>query len=97
MDYALMDIGGGVGFFGTLLIGILAGWATEKITKASHGLITNLVLGIAGAYVGGFLANLAGIRLGEVFEGWFWGNLIVAIVGAVVLIMGYRMLTSKGN
>ena len=97
MDYALMDIGGGVGFFGTLVIGILAGWAAEKITKARHGLFTNLILGIAGAYVGAFLANLAGIRLGELFQGWFWGNLIVAIVGAVVLIMGYRLLTSKGK
>ena len=97
MSYSLMDLGGGVGFFGTLLIGILAGWIAEKLTKASHGLITNLVLGIAGAYIGAFLANALGLRLGEMFQGWFWGNLIVAVAGAVVLILGYRLLTSKGK
>lgn len=97
MDYAMMDLGGGVGFFGTLLIGFLAGWAAEKITQAKHGLITNIVLGILGAYVGAFLANALGIRLGEIFQGWFWGNLIVAACGAVVLILGYRLITSKGK
>ena len=97
MSQSLMDIGGGVGFFGTLFIGILAGWIAEKLTKSSHGLITNLVLGIAGAYVGAFLANALGLRLGEMFQGWFWGNLIVAAAGAVVLILGYRLLTSKGK
>ncbi|MEM7425065.1 MAG: GlsB/YeaQ/YmgE family stress response membrane protein [Pseudomonadota bacterium] len=97
MDMALMDIGGGVGFFGTLLIGGLAGWIAEKLTKARHGLITNIVLGILGAYVGAFLANALGIRLGEIFQGWFWGNLIVAAAGAVVLILGYRLITSKNK
>ncbi len=38
----LMDLGGGVGFFGTLLIGVVAGWIAEKITQGEHGLITNL-------------------------------------------------------
>ena len=97
MDYAMMDLGGGVGFFGTLLIGGLAGWVAEKLTKGSHGLITNIILGILGAYVGAFLANALGIRLEEIFQGWFWGNLIVAAFGAVVLILGYRLLTSKGK
>ena len=97
MDYAMMDLGGGVGFFGTLLIGGLAGWVAEKLTQGKHGLITNIVLGIAGAYVGAFLANALGIKLGEIFQGWFWGNLIVAAFGAVVLILGYRLLTSKGK
>ena len=49
----LMDLGGGVGFFGTLLIGALAGWIAEKVTRGEHGLITNLIIGILGAYIGG--------------------------------------------
>ena len=89
---SLMDLGGGVGFFGTLLIGAIAGWIAEKLTKSDHGLLTNIVIGIAGAFVGGWLANLVGLRLGEVFQGWFWGNLLVSVVGAVILITGYRML-----
>ena len=92
---SLMDLGGGVGFFGTLLIGAIAGWIAEKLTKSDHGLLTNIVIGIAGAFVGGWLANVVGLRLGEVFEGWFWGNLLISVVGAVILITGYRMLRGR--
>ena len=91
----LMDLGGGVGFFGTLLIGVLAGWIAEKITRGEHGLITHLIIGILGAYIGGFLANALGLRLGEVFHGWFWGNLLVSVVGAVILILAYRLVMGR--
>jgi len=71
---SLMDLGGGVGIFGTLLIGAVAGWIAEKLTKGDHGLLTNIVIGIAGSFVGGWLANVMGLRLGEIFQGWFFGN-----------------------
>lgn len=88
----LMDLGGGVGFFGTLLIGGLAGWIAEKLTRSEMGLILNIIIGIIGAFIGAFLANALGLRLGEMFQGWFWGNLLVAVVGAVILIMIVKML-----
>ena len=47
----------GVGFFGMLIIGILAGYIAEKVTSSDHGLLTNLLVGIAGSFVGGTLAN----------------------------------------
>jgi uncharacterized membrane protein YeaQ/YmgE (transglycosylase-associated protein family) len=95
MDMALMDLGGGVGIFGTLLIGGVAGWFAEKLTGASHGLLTNIVIGILGAFVGGWIANALGLQLGELFNGWFWGNVLVSVVGAVLLITVYRMLRGK--
>lgn len=88
----LMDLGDGVGWFGTLLIGAIAGWIAEKLTKSDMGLILNIIVGIIGAYIGAFLANALNLRLTEVFQGWFWGNLLVAVVGAVILIMVVRML-----
>ena len=91
----LMDLGGGVGIIGTLFIGALAGWIAERIMRANHGLLTNIVVGIIGAYIGAFLANALGLRLGEIFQGWFWGNLIVAVVGACILISLYRMIRSR--
>ena len=86
MEYNLMDLGGGVGWIGTLFIGGLAGWIAEKITRTDMGLLMNIIVGIIGAYIGAFLANALGLRLGEVFQGWFWGNLLVAVVGAVILL-----------
>ena len=39
----------GVGWFATIVIGILAGWIAEKVTSRNHGLITNLIVGLVGA------------------------------------------------
>lgn len=91
----LMDLGGGVGWIGTLIIGGLAGWIAEKVMKENHGLLMNIIIGIIGSYLGAFIANALGIRLGEVFQGWFWGNLIVAAVGAIVLLWLVRMFRNR--
>ena len=75
----------GVGFFGMLIIGILAGWIAEKVTASDHGLLTNLLVGIAGSFVGGTLANLFHIE----FYGWL-GSLIVASIGAIPALSSAR-------
>ena len=91
----LMDLGGGVGWIGTLIIGALAGFIADKVMKTNHGLLMNIVIGVIGSYIGAFLANAFGIQLGEIFQGWFWGNLIVAAVGAIVLLFVLRLLRSR--
>ncbi len=78
----------GVGFIGMLIIGIVAGYIAEKVTASDHGLLTNLIVGIAGSFVGGNLARLINIE----FYGWL-GNLIVATIGAVLLIWIWRKLS----
>ena len=92
---SLMDLGGGVGWIGTLFIGALAGWIAEKVMKADHGLLMNIIVGIIGSYLGAFLANALDIRLGELFEGWFLGNLVVAVVGAVILLFIVRLVRKR--
>jgi uncharacterized membrane protein YeaQ/YmgE (transglycosylase-associated protein family) len=52
----------GVGFIGMLIIGILAGWIAEKVTASDHGLLTNLLVGVAGSFVGGNLAALMNVE-----------------------------------
>ena len=91
----LMDLGGGVGWIGTLFIGALAGIIADKVMKSNHGLLMNIVIGIVGSYIGAFLANALGIQLGEIFSGWFWGNLIVAAIGAVVLLWALRLVRGR--
>lgn len=71
----------GVGFFGMLLIGFLAGYVAERTMNRDHGVLTNILVGIAGSFVGGTLAGLLGIN----YYG-FAGNLIVAIAGAILLL-----------
>lgn len=91
----LFDLGGGVGIIGTLIIGGIAGWIAEKLTKSDMGVFMNIIVGIIGAYIGAFLANLLGIHLGEIFSGWFWGNLLVAVVGAVILLAVIKLVRNR--
>jgi uncharacterized membrane protein YeaQ/YmgE (transglycosylase-associated protein family) len=80
----------GVGFIAMLVIGALAGWIAERFTRSEHGLLTNIIIGIAGAFIGGFLASMLGISVRG-----FWGTLIAAIVGATLLIVIFRALTGR--
>ena len=64
----LMDLGGGIGWIGTLLIGGLAGWIAEKVMNTNHGIVMNVIVGVIGSYIGAFLANALGIQLGEIFS-----------------------------
>jgi uncharacterized membrane protein YeaQ/YmgE (transglycosylase-associated protein family) len=83
---------GSVGIGGTILIGIVAGWIAEKITRSNVGLIVNLITGLIGSWIGFFVAKQAGIQLGEIFHGWFIGNVLVSAAGAVLLLMVLKML-----
>ena len=90
----IMDIGS-VGFWGTILIGILAGWIAEKVTGSNMGLIMNLIVGIIGSWIGFFIANAAHIQLGKIFHGWFLGNLVVSAAGAIILLLALKLLRGR--
>jgi len=72
---------------GFLILGVLAGFIAEKITNSDHGLLMNLVVGIAGSFIGGFLAQAIGFNTGG-----FIGHLLVATGGAVLLLFVLRKL-----
>jgi uncharacterized membrane protein YeaQ/YmgE (transglycosylase-associated protein family) len=72
-----------------LLVGVIAGWATGKIMKGSgYGILMDIVLGIVGAFVGSRLLAVLGVR-------YNWGlipGILVAILGAVILVALVRLL-----
>ncbi len=80
----------GVGLFTMLFIGLLAGWIAEKVTSSAHGLFVNLIVGIAGAFVGGKLAEVLEI---PVFG--FWRTLFAAAIGAVLLLFVWRAIRRR--
>ncbi|ASU39858.1 GlsB/YeaQ/YmgE family stress response membrane protein [Herbaspirillum sp. meg3] len=72
-----------------VLIGIAAGWLAGQFVKGGgFGLIGDLVVGIVGALLGGFIFSFLGIGAGS----GLLGSLIVATVGAVVLLLLIRLL-----
>jgi uncharacterized membrane protein YeaQ/YmgE (transglycosylase-associated protein family) len=90
MDEA--QIASGVGFFGMLVIGVVAGWIAERVHGADHGLLTNLLVGVAGAFVAGKLAEV--FRL-HVYG--FWSTLIAATVGAILVLWAWRLVRGQGR
>jgi uncharacterized membrane protein YeaQ/YmgE (transglycosylase-associated protein family) len=71
-----------VSILGAIVIGILAGWIAENVMGREHGLLTNLVVGLVGAFLGAWIASMLGVG----FAG-FWGSLVVSTIGAIVLLM----------
>jgi uncharacterized membrane protein YeaQ/YmgE (transglycosylase-associated protein family) len=76
-----------------LIVGVLAGWLAERITGRNHGLLTNPIVGIVGAFIGGFLiSSLLGFRY---VEGFNLPSIIVATVGAVILLAVFGGFQSR--
>ncbi len=74
-----------------IVLGALAGWIASMIMKTNdeQGAIANIIVGIIGALIGGFLVNLFGA---EGVTGLNLYSLLVAIGGSVVLLAVYRAL-----
>lgn len=78
-----------------LIVGGIAGWIASMImnTNASMGAVANIVVGIVGALIGGFLLSLFGVDIADgVFD---LGTLITAILGAVVLLFIVGLLQGR--
>jgi len=74
-----------------IVVGLIAGWAAGKIMKGGgYGVVMDIVLGIVGAVVGGWLMGLIGIYSGSLI-----GTIIIAIIGAVFLIWLSRILKKR--
>jgi uncharacterized membrane protein YeaQ/YmgE (transglycosylase-associated protein family) len=72
----------------TIVIGILAGWLAGKIMRGSgFGILVDLLLGIVGAFVGGYIFALLGLAAYGLV-----GRLLVALAGALLLLFLVRAL-----
>ena len=79
-----------------IVVGGIAGFVASKVlTGKGMGLLWDIVAGILGAFLGGWLAGLVGI---SVSPGTFTvGGLVSAFVGAVILLLVFRAVTSRGK
>ena len=88
-----------INFILWLLFGALVGWLASLImrTDAQQGIILNIVVGIVGAFLGGFIFNLLGIGGSNINDGNFnLSALIVSFIGAVILL-GIVNLVRRGS
>ncbi len=81
------------GIIGWLLIGLIAGWLAGKIARGrGFGCITDIVLGIVGSFIGGWVF----VKLG-IFGGGFWYSLAAATLGAVILVSIAHLFSGGHN
>ncbi len=73
------------------LLGLVAGAIAKKVMpgKDPGGIIVTMLIGIAGAVVGGLIANFIGLRSASGFNIY---SIFVAVGGALVVLWGYRKL-----
>ena len=91
----LMDMGGGTGIIMKLVIGGLAGWIAEKVTGSNMGLVMNVIFGLVGAFIGGIVANAAGLNMTALGAMPFVGNLLISAAGAILLIYVIKMIKGR--
>lgn len=80
-----------MGFIISIFIGGLAGWIAEQVMKGDHGLLTNILCGVVGSFVGWWIVRLLGIDL---LPG-FLNSIIVASLGAMLVIFVYRKIKGR--
>ncbi len=79
-----------MGFISTILIGALTGWIAGKIMKLHGGFIQNMVVGIIGSFVGGFIFQLLGF--GDI-AAFSLPGVFIGVVGACICIAVARIIT----
>lgn len=79
-----------MGFIAWIVVGLIAGWLAEQVTGREDSLVANLVIGIIGALVGGFIfGRLLGL---DYNEGLNLATIAVATGGAVVFLWVFGMI-----
>jgi len=75
-----------MGILSWIIFGALAGWVASLITgrNARMGCLLNILVGVAGALIGGFLMGL--ITGNEFTINWSWSSFLVAVVGAALFL-----------
>jgi uncharacterized membrane protein YeaQ/YmgE (transglycosylase-associated protein family) len=88
-----------INFILWLLFGALIGWLASIVmrTDAQQGALLNIVVGIAGAFLGGLIFNLLGIGGSNINQGDFsLSALLVSFIGAIILL-GIVNLARRGS
>lgn len=80
----------GLGLISFLLVGLIAGYAANALAGRRERLVANLLTGVVGAFVGGLLFWVLGLR-----NTGFIGAIVIATVGAVVLLLATDRFNRK--
>ena len=82
-----------MGFFATVVVGLIAGWLASVVMKAKTSILIDLLMGVIGGFLGGWLSSL--IFGTNLMSGINITSILVALVGAIIVIAIYRFFTRR--
>jgi uncharacterized membrane protein YeaQ/YmgE (transglycosylase-associated protein family) len=78
-----------------IIVGLIAGWLAGLVVKGGgFGLFGNIIVGIIGGVLGGWIGSSL-FNMGAGVDGFNLGSILVAFVGAVILLLIVRMFTGN--
>jgi len=83
-----------MGMFATIVVGLVAGWLASIIMKAKTSVWMDLLMGVIGGFLGGWITSL--LFGANMMTGINITSILVALVGAIIVIAIYRLVTRKG-
>jgi uncharacterized membrane protein YeaQ/YmgE (transglycosylase-associated protein family) len=86
-----------MGIFSWIILGLIAGTLAKWIMPGPDpgGWIVTILIGVVGAFIGGWLGNMIGI--GDPVSGFSIGDIVTATIGAIILLALYRMLKRRSH
>jgi uncharacterized membrane protein YeaQ/YmgE (transglycosylase-associated protein family) len=72
-----------------IAIGLIAGWLASAVVGGGMGVVGDIVVGVVGAFLGGFIFR--GLHIGTPFHG-IASTIFVAFIGAIVLLLVLRLI-----
>ena len=73
-----------------LVVGLVAGFFADKVVKNTFGTVGDILIGIAGSFIGGWIFSLFGLEAAGLL-----GQIIASFVGAVVLLLIINYFKSR--
>ena len=82
-----------MGILTWIIVGLIAGWLAGKVMSGGgYGLIGDIIVGVLGGLLGGFIATSV-LHINAAMTGFNLESILVAFCGAVVLLVGLRLLS----
>jgi uncharacterized membrane protein YeaQ/YmgE (transglycosylase-associated protein family) len=85
-----------MGILSWIFLGLIAGALAKFIVPGNDpgGILVTIIIGVVGAIIGGFLGSFIGLGKVESFD---LGGIIIATIGAIVLLILYRLFTKRSG
>jgi uncharacterized membrane protein YeaQ/YmgE (transglycosylase-associated protein family) len=84
-----------MGWLSWIVVGLIAGWLAGLVVKGGgYGCIGDIVVGVVGGLLGGWLASYF-LHMGDPMTGINIESIVVAFVGAVILVIALRLISGR--